>query len=391
METNNRIDYSYLKMEVRPLAPPPLIKMGRKLIEYMGSPLIKILGPLFGFGRAKHKVIQLDEVFVEMEDSTKLATSIYLPQKLYRNKEKCPTILVRLPYWKDGMYSIFGYAFAAYGYAVVLQDARGCAHSEGFNFFLMTERMDGLKTLEWISRQFWYNGKIGMSGGSYFGMTQWCVSWDNPYLTCIAPAICCISNLWKKHQGLNIHSLTTSIYRIMINISANREEPLVNFLTNEILELYTNPKFALYNEPINKTGEYLKFSDFTGKSIDECVKILADFYKIQKFDLGERNFNTYFKFLKDFLYLEKDIDNMPGLLDIDFKKLSQPAFVQAGWYDMFLEHQIKDFMEIKKESTGEARKYSKLVIGPWGHAHKGHPEGNIIDFLKEFLKIDWYD
>ncbi|MFO8020759.1 MAG: CocE/NonD family hydrolase [Promethearchaeia archaeon] len=391
METKNRIDYRRLKLDIRPIVPPPLIRLGKGLLKYIGSPLIKVLGPLLGFGKAKHKVIRLEEIFVEMDDGTKLATSVYLPQKVYEDKEKCPTILVRLPYWKDGMYSIFGYAFSSYGYTVVLQDARGCAHSEGFNFFLMTERMDGLKTLKWVTKQFWYNGKIGMSGGSYFGMTQLCVSWDNPYLSCIAPAICCISNLWKDHQGLNINSLTTSIYRIMINVSANREEPLVNLITDEMLELYLNPIYALYNESLHKPGKYLKFSNFTEKSIDKCIEILADFYKIKKFDLGKRNFSIYFKFLKDFLYLEKDIDNMPGMLDIDLKNVSQPVFMQAGWYDMFLEHQVKDFLKLKKEASGEVKKYSKLVVGPWGHANKGHPEGSLVDFLKDFLKIEWFD
>ena len=387
METKNRIDYSYLKLDVRPIAPPPIVKLGRKLLNYMGGPLIKILGPILGFGKAEYKVTKLKETFVEMDDGTKLATSVYMPRKVLKNRQKSPTILVRLPYWKDGTYSIFGYAFASYGYTVVMQDARGCAHSEGFNFFLMTERMDGLKTLEWITNQFWYNGKIGMSGGSYFGLTQLCVSWDNPYLSCIAPAISCISNLWNNHQGLNIHSLTTNIYRIMINISANRDKPIADILTNEILELYLNPEYALFNEPLEKEGEYLKFSDFEGKSVDECVEILSEFYNIEGFDLGKRNFSTYFKFLKDFLYLEKDIDNMPGLLDIEFKKFSQPAFIQAGWYDMFLEHQLKDFLKIQKNAPEEIKKNSKLVIGPWGHAHKGHPEGSLASFLKNFLKL----
>ncbi|MHA1337791.1 MAG: CocE/NonD family hydrolase [Promethearchaeota archaeon] len=379
-----------LKLDVKPTAPPPLVILGRKSIKYIGSLLVKILGPILGFGRAKHKVVEYPELFLKMKDGTRLATSVYVPKKVYKKKLKAPTILIRLPYWKDGVYKIFGYAFASYGYVLIMQDCRGCAHSEGFNFFLQTEREDGLETLEWIKKQYWYNGKIGMAGGSYFGMTQLCVSWDNDLLTCIAPAICSISNLWRGYGGLKIHSLTISIYRIMINISANREKPLVDILTKEILELYTNPKYALYNDPIEKKGKYLKFSDFKGKTAEECVDLLAEFYKIPKWDLSKRNFKIYFKFLDDFLKLEKDIENMPGLLDLDMSKWSQPAFIQAGWQDMFIEQQLKDFIRLKEYSDNENIKASRMVIGPWAHADKGHPEGSMIDFLKYFLNLHWY-
>jgi len=384
-------DLNYLEIEVKRELPSFIIKLARKVTKYVMPVLLKILAPVMGFGRVLNNVFVYDEYFLELEDGTKLATTVYLPKNIYRIKGKCPTILIRLPYWKDGVYCLFGYAFASFGYVVVMQDARGCAHSDGFNFFLMTEREDGLQTLKWISEQFWYNGKIGMSGGSYFGMTQLVLSWDNDLLTCIAPAICSISNLWRGNNGLNIHSLTTSIYRIMISIVINREKPIVDTFTKEIQELYLNPRFAFYNEPIEKKGKYLKFSNFKGLTLDECVKELSEFYKIEKWDLSKRNYKIYFNFLKDFLKLEKDIDTMPGMIDIDLKKFSQPAFILGGWYDMFLDHQLREFKEIKANAPGDAGKYSKLIIGPWAHGDKGHPDGSLVDFGKEFLKKGWYD
>ncbi|MHA1275411.1 MAG: CocE/NonD family hydrolase, partial [Promethearchaeota archaeon] len=342
------------------------------------------------FGIPKNGIKRYPEYMLKLKDGTKLATDIYIPRKIYKKKGKAPTIIVRLPYWKDSL-CIIGYAFAAYGYVVVMQDTRGCAHSEGFNFFLQTERDDGLELLKWISKQYWYNGKIGMLGGSYFGMTQLTVSYDNNLLTCVAPAICSISNIWKHNGGLKIHALTTSIYRIMLNIVIHRDAPIIDILTKEIKELYLNPQYALYNEPLVKKGKYLKFSNFVDKGIDECTNILADFYKIPKFDISKRNYRIYFKFLKDFLQLEKDIDNMPGLLNFNYSKFSQPGFFLAGWQDMFIEHIIRDFKKLKEDANGEAKKYSKLVIGPWAHADKGHPEGSMIEFLKGFLNKGWYD
>lgn len=37
----------------------------------------------------------------------------------------------------------------------------------------MWERQDGIDTLRWLARQPWFDGRLGMWGGSYFGYTQW--------------------------------------------------------------------------------------------------------------------------------------------------------------------------------------------------------------------------
>jgi len=394
MQKNSYVtSYKYLKVKVKPTLPPLLIKILRKLLGPTSSVIFKILGPALGFGRVRNNIYKFPETMVRLKDGTELATSVILPKGVFTKKKKCPTILIRLPYWKDGMFSIFGPAFASYGYAVVMQDVRGCAHSQGFNTFLMADRQDGLETLEWISKRFWFNGKVGMSGGSYFGMTQLLLSYNNEFLTCIAPSISCVSNLWKGHGGLQIHGLTTSIYRIMINISSQREEPIVDVFTNEIQERYLNPKAALYNDPLQKDPNRKKLTELKGKSLEEILKLLEDHYKLDKIDPTKRNFNQYFKFVREFLItqtFEKDGDKMAGLLEMDYKKFSQPAFIQGGWQDMFIEHQLKDFLEIKANASGNSQK-SKMVIGDWAHGAKGHPEGSMISFLKNFIKKPWYE
>src|SRR5205823_3303792 len=35
------------------------------------------------------------------------------------------------------------------------------------------ERQDGIETLRWLAAKPWYDGRLGMWGGSYFGYTQW--------------------------------------------------------------------------------------------------------------------------------------------------------------------------------------------------------------------------
>ncbi|MFX0105297.1 MAG: CocE/NonD family hydrolase [Candidatus Hodarchaeota archaeon] len=395
MKKSNVTTLSYLKVVVKPRFP----KLIRRIVFYImrngALPIVKILGKLLGLGFPKNGVKRYPEYMIRLKDDTKLATDVYVPKKIFRNRGKCSTILVRVPYWKDN-WNFIGYAYAAYGFAVVIQDIRGTGHSSGFNFYLFTERDDGLETLEWISKQYWYNGKIGMVGASYFGITQLALSWDNEYLTCITPAITSTLNLWKNNGGLEIHALTTSIYRIMINIASHRDAPNVHTLTKLMYERYLNPKYALFNDPIKKKSR-IRLSQLKGKSLKEVQDLLVAYYNIKNFDSSKRSFKIYFKFLNDFLItrgLDKDSYKMSGFLEMDSKKISQPVFMLAGWQDMFFEKQLADFIEIKENAIEDAGKYSKLVIGSWAHGASGHPESKIrnagmLQFFREFLNLGW--
>lgn len=395
MKENYVTNLSYLKVPIRARVPEFIWKLSRFIIRYGSVPLTKILGFLLGLGYAKNRVKRYPETFIELKDGVKLGTDIFVPKKIFKEKSKCPTILVRLPYWKD-MFSFLGYGYAAYGFVAVIQDIRGTGHSNGFNYYLFTEREDGLETLTWISKQYWYNGKIGMTGASYFGITQLALSWDNEYLTCISPAITSTLNLWKKNGGLQIHALTTSIYRIMVNIVTHREIPQVQTLTKLMFERFLNPKYALFNDPIKKKSR-ISLSQLKGKTIKEIQELLVAYYNVKKFDPTKRSYKVYFQFLNDFLItqgLDKDTYKMSGFLEMDTRNLSQPVFMLAGWQDMFLEKQLEDFLVIKQKAIGDARKYSKMIIGSWAHGAIGHPESKIrnagmLSFFRGFLNLNW--
>ncbi|BDA72304.1 hypothetical protein CAL7716_064700 [Calothrix sp. PCC 7716] len=109
--------------------------------------------------------------------------------------EKTPTILVRIPYSKNFTNTTFanvvGRMWAARGYTAVIQGTRGRYESGGEYFPFKTERTDGIETLAWLEKQPWYNGKIGMWGGSYFGYTQWVLADKvNPGLSALILQIC---------------------------------------------------------------------------------------------------------------------------------------------------------------------------------------------------------
>ena len=52
------------------------------------------------------------------------------------------------------------------------------------------EPQDGDDTINWIARQPWSNGKVGMIGGSYLGIAQWKAALlNNPHLKAIFPVV----------------------------------------------------------------------------------------------------------------------------------------------------------------------------------------------------------
>ena len=63
------------------------------------------------------------------------------------------------------------------GYVCVRVDSRGCGRSPGFvEHFSTRETKDFFDCIEWAGVQDWSNGKVGLSGVSYFGINQWQVA-----------------------------------------------------------------------------------------------------------------------------------------------------------------------------------------------------------------------
>src|SRR5262249_34188273 len=81
--------------------------------------------------------------------------------------------------------------FARRGYAVALADARGRYDSEGdWDPFDRRHKADGADLVEWLAKQPWCDGKVGMAGASYPGWNQWGAATEAPpALKAIAPEV----------------------------------------------------------------------------------------------------------------------------------------------------------------------------------------------------------
>ncbi len=64
-----------------------------------------------------------------------------------------------------------------HGYACVRVDSRGCGRSPGYvSHWSARETQDFAACIEWAGEQEWSNGKVGLSGISYYAINQWHVA-----------------------------------------------------------------------------------------------------------------------------------------------------------------------------------------------------------------------
>jgi len=383
------------------------------LVDYIYTPLFKIFEVV---GRSKRfqnvnflpetKSIRLKEVLIELEDGGKLATDIYFPKELYKKKGTGPTILVRLPYWKNSL-SILGYFIASKGYIAVIQDIRGCGRSSeyGTNSLYMYERQDGLETLRWITRRFWYNKKIGMWGLSYLGITQLAVSWDNDnLLACLNPIHSSYSNVFWHPGGLYPVGLSGALYLIMISTAKMKKLTTMDFdkwdKNGYYKQLFFNPLNSFYNEPLDSRKP--KLSDMANFDNPKySIKMMNRVYKTNV-NVSRMDEGSFTKLIKEMFYKRNifhNYDLSPYAFGLNYE-FNTPMLFIGGWYDMFIEHMMRDVMLIQKNAPDFFREKFKMIIGPWSHMNidkfllKPLKYSHLKDdfrFFQNILPFWWYD
>lgn len=133
-----------------------------------------------------------DSVAIPMRDGTALATDLYLPPDSSPavRARGVPVILICTPYGKTQGRPINAWrdCLLANGYAVAIQDMRGFQGSAAAGSGL-PRRHDGYDTVEWLARQPWCSGKVGMMGYSHLGAVQYeTAATTPPHLACTIPA-----------------------------------------------------------------------------------------------------------------------------------------------------------------------------------------------------------
>ena len=127
---------------------------------------------------------------IAARDGVKLATDYYLPS----GKGPWPAIVMRTPYnRRAAKQAQDARGYTGRGYVYVVQDLRGLFESEGKFDNLSGSYMidDGYDTVEWVARQPWCNGKVGVTGGSGPGTAaKMAVVSNPPHLVAAQVSVC---------------------------------------------------------------------------------------------------------------------------------------------------------------------------------------------------------
>jgi putative CocE/NonD family hydrolase len=302
-------------------------------------------------------------VHIRMSDGVALVSDHYYPAQPGPN----PTLLMRQPYGRD-IASTVVYAhpiwFARRGYNVVIQDVRGRGGSEGVFYPFRHEARDGFDTIAALRQRPESNGKFGMYGFSYQGMTQWLAAAEQPEgLLCIAPAQTAhdLYNGWFYQNGALRLASTLGWGLQMLKEDARR--------------LGLHEQSALLERAwANLPAQFLE-TPYGRHPI-----------------LQQPGLPTY---LND--WIEHD---QPGpywqALDISTKmdRINIPALHLSGWFDTYLSGSIRGFNAALALSP--ARDHQYLVAGPWVHIPWGqrigsHDFGPAANLDTDDLHLRWFN
>jgi putative CocE/NonD family hydrolase len=148
----------------------------------------------------RYDVIFEENVAIPVRDGTVLRADVYRPDT--DDADARFPVLVSLSAYQKSLDRILPHVrpfthverpepdwWVARGYVLVFIDTRGTGTSPGkAAIWSMQETRDLYDAIEWSARQDWSTGKVGLSGVSYYAITQWNVaSLQPPSLTTIVP------------------------------------------------------------------------------------------------------------------------------------------------------------------------------------------------------------
>jgi hypothetical protein len=276
-----------------------------------------------------------------MSDGVELVSDHYYPPEDGAHAGAQPTLLMRQPYGRD-IASTVVYAhpvwFARHGYNVVIQDVRGRGDSGGDFYPFRHEARDGAETIAWLRTRPESNGRVGMYGFSYQGMTQLLAAAQQPEgLQCIAPGMtaCDLYHGWFYNNGaLRLASaLGWGLQMLKEDARRRKLREASDRLEHAWANLAAQPSVLAFREHPALHGEGVPR------------------YVVDWFDHVEPG--EYWR--------EMDVSRRLDRIEV-------PALHISGWYDTYLKGSVDGFLALRdRAATPSARQHQYLIAGPWLH------------------------
>ncbi|MGH7919514.1 MAG: CocE/NonD family hydrolase [Candidatus Dormibacteraceae bacterium] len=288
------------------------------------------------YQRAGSETMPVFEVGIPMRDGVELAADVYLPAAAAR---PAPVIVESTPYDKTGSPFFGGEPrfYQEHGYAFLLHDVRGRGKSEGTWRPMANDGRDGHDVIEWAAAQDWSNGRVGTTGLSYMGWTQWAEAAERPpHLAAMVSSSA--AGRWQQEipftNGCFQLYFGWWIYLVRRRIAENHGLGTIDW------------------DPVLRRLPLTAIRDF----IDPAPGIWED--------LVERDTLDEF---------------WAGLrLDDRYQGIDVPCLHVSGWYD--LEDLLGAFHHYEQMiAKSPARDRQRLLVGPWSHLKTRFPHSTYGD------------
>jgi putative CocE/NonD family hydrolase len=299
------------------------------------------VSPVSGMPAGAVATVVRDPVWIPLSDGTRQCARIWLPADA--DADPVPAILEYLPYRKDDVHAIEDSTihpyYAAAGYAAVRVDMRGSGDSEGVmgDEYTTQEHADALEVIDWISRQPWCSGAVGMTGIS-----------------------------WSGFNSLQVAALRPPALKAIITACStdDRYDNDVHYLGGVPLAYYMLPwASALMSFNVRPPDPAIvgeRWRELWRERLDGQVDLAQLWLEHQSRDGYWRQ----------------------GSIREDYGALDCAVLAVGGWADAYVDaiFRMMEHLSVPR----------RALIGPWGHQwpQYGHP-GPQVGFLREAVR--WWD
>ena len=153
-------------------------------VDIATAPLSTVANAKPGSGHSKYIID--DSLQITMRDGAKVSATMVSRRDVTQRQ---PVILMCDIYPTESNEMLAKYC-AQHGYIGIIADTRGKRLSKEDIEPFEHDANDAYDIIDWISKQSWCNGKVGMYGGSYLGFSQWAaVKKVHPALKTIVPQV----------------------------------------------------------------------------------------------------------------------------------------------------------------------------------------------------------
>jgi uncharacterized protein len=285
------------------------------------------------------RIVEHEDMGIVMPDGCRLSARVWLPEDA--EAHPVPAVLEYIPYRKrDGTLprdEMMHAYVAGHGYACVRVDMRGNGDSEGLmsDEYTQQEMDDALVVIDWLSRQAWCSGAVGMMGKSWGGFNCLMAAFNQPPALRAVVSVCSTTDRFADdihYKGGCLLGENFGWGAVMLSFSSRPPDPVLRPDWREMwLERLENePWLAPRWAALQERGAFWKHGS-----------------------VGE-----------------------------DYARMQTPVLIWGGWAD--------NYMNTVAHLVENVPALCKGIVGPWVHQypHTAVP-GPQVGFLQ--IALRWWD